>query len=106
MAGRCQKFAREERAYLLKYRAQDEEALRLEAAGVPFGERRPLVEAVGDKVFREAMAEQESFEREQLDFEARLAEKRTEAANRAGADAAGRQLKKQEDKLCKTSVCS
>lgn len=50
-----QKFAREERAYVLKYRAQDEEALRLEAEGIPFNERRPIVEAVGAKVFRYGM---------------------------------------------------
>lgn len=48
---------------------QDEEALRLDAAGVPFEERRPIVEKVGEKVFREAMAEQEAFERGQVSMD-------------------------------------
>lgn len=56
------------------------------------------------------MAEQESFERDQLDFEARMAERRVEASRRAETETAeknaGRQLKKQEEKLCKTSICS
>eukprot|EP00241_Pyramimonas_parkeae_P010526 CAMPEP_0114261096 /NCGR_PEP_ID=MMETSP0058-20121206/20908_1 /TAXON_ID=36894 /ORGANISM="Pyramimonas parkeae, CCMP726" /LENGTH=248 /DNA_ID=CAMNT_0001376515 /DNA_START=56 /DNA_END=802 /DNA_ORIENTATION=- len=99
-------FAREERAYFLKYRAMDEEALRLDAAGVPFEERRPIVEKVGEKVFREAMAEQEAFERGQVEFEENLQLKRKAAAERAAAQSMEEQLKKQEDKLCKTSVCS
>ena len=38
----------------------------MDVAGVPFAEHPPVVETVGDKVLREAMAEQEPFEREQV----------------------------------------
>uniref|UniRef100_A0A7S0QYF2 Uncharacterized protein n=1 Tax=Pyramimonas obovata TaxID=1411642 RepID=A0A7S0QYF2_9CHLO len=106
------RFAREERAYLLKYRAMEEEAKRLEQDDslLPIEEKRALVEAAGAKAFETAMVEQRRYEREQGEFEERLAARRAEAAERqAAADAANateRALKKQEEKFCKTQICT
>mmetsp|Transcript_31329 Transcript_31329/g.43453 ORF Transcript_31329/g.43453 Transcript_31329/m.43453 type:complete len:286 (-) Transcript_31329:114-971(-) len=101
-----QAFVREERAYLIKYRTMDATALRLESEGVPFEDRRVIVEKAGEDAFNEAMKEQEAYEREQVEYENKLASRRREAADRAANESAAKKLIEQEQKLCKTSICS